>query len=243
MTGLTQSAVSYIPPLDRWVELTAYPSVDGLSIFTRDVTESQRMLRERQISEERFSKVFETSPVAIFITRQKDKHFLDVNAEFLRQSGYTREEILGRSSEDLSLWDNSADREVAWSMVDGHLPIQNREVFFHNKSGEDIYGVLSIIPMEVAGEACVIGFVRDVTEEKRARDQLQASEEHARRAAEALQYTLDLSVDLIASVGSDNCLHYSKCRFQPYPGLRAGRDDRPLRFGLYPSGRLRRNLY
>ena len=173
-------------------------------MFVQDTTENQQARRERQISEERFSKVFETSPVAIFITRQKDKHFIEVNAEFSRQSGYTREEVLGRSSEDLGLWDNSADREIAWGMVDGHLPIQGREILFHNKTGGDLYGVLSIVPMEVAGEACVIGFVRDVTEEKRARDQLQSSEEHARSVAAQLQHTLDLSVDLIAAVGSEN---------------------------------------
>ncbi|WP_188972578.1 PAS domain S-box protein [Deinococcus aerolatus] len=175
-----------------------------MSLFTRDVTEAKQAQREQQISQESFAAVFQASPVAIFVTRQKDKHFLDVNTEFLRQSGYTREEVLGRSSQDLGLWADQMDREVAWSMVDGHLPVHSREVLFLNKTGAEMRGVLSIIPIELADEAYVIGFVRDVTEEKRAQQQLQASEARARHIAEELQHTLDLSLDLIVSVDSDH---------------------------------------
>ncbi len=201
LMGLTQSAVSYMPPFDRWVELTAYPSGDGLSLFTRDVTESQRVMRERQISEERFSKVFETSPVAIFITRRRDRHLLDVNSEFLRQSGYSREEVIGRSSQDLGLWVQQGDREFAWSMLDGEQPLRDREIWFRNKLGNEIYGVLSIIPMEIAGEACVIGFVHDITREQQAKQQLENSEQYARQMAAELQRTLDLSLDIVTTIG------------------------------------------
>ncbi|CAM4395725.1 PAS domain S-box protein [Deinococcus marmoris] len=171
--------------MGKQTDVTIYPGEDGVSMFIRDVTETRVAQQERQISQERFARVFETSPVAIFITRQSDKRFLEVNAEFSRQSGYTREEILGHSSQDLGLWADSADREVAWSMVDGDLPIRSREIPFRSRSGEDVYGVLSIIPMEVAGEACVIGFVRDITEEKQASNQFQASEERFARVFEA----------------------------------------------------------
>lgn len=203
-TGHTQSGVRYLSALERWVEFTVYPGDDGTSLFVRDVTENQRAQRERQISEERFSAVFQTSPIAIFITRQKDKQFIDANAEFLRHSGYTREEVLGRTSQDLALWTDQADRQSVWSMVEAHLPVHSREVTFRNRAGDEICGVLSLVPTEVAGEACMIGFVRDITEEKRAQHQLENSEKRARHIAVALQHTLDLSLDLITSLGPDN---------------------------------------
>ena len=167
------------------------------------MTESQRLLRERQISEERFSKVFETNPVAIFITRRKDRQLLDINAEFVRQSGYSREEIIGRSSQDLGFWTQQEDRELAWSMLDGRHPLQNLEVTFQRKNGTELYGVLSIVPLDVAGEACVIGFVRDITDERRAQRELKDSEQRYRQLATELKNTLDLSLDLIATVGPD----------------------------------------
>ena len=203
-TGSTQTAVSYMAPFGRWIELTVYPGPDGMSLFTRDVTEAKQAQRQQQISQESFAAVFQASPVAIFVTRQKDKHFIDVNTEFLRQSGYTREEVLGRSSQDLGLWADQGDREIAWKMVDGHLPVHSREVLFMNRTGAEMRGVLSIIPIELADEAYVIGFVRDVTEEKRAQQQLQASEAHARHVAAELQHTLDLSLDLIVSADPDH---------------------------------------
>ncbi|OLV17571.1 PAS domain S-box protein [Deinococcus marmoris] len=204
-SGIPQSAVSYLPALERWIELTGYPGDDGMSLFTRDVTESQQAQRERQASEERFSRVFQTSPVAIFITRQRDRRFIEVNDEFLRQSGYARDEILGRSSQDLGFWNDRAERQTFWNMVDDNLQIHSREVAFRNRAGDESCGVLSTIPTEVAGETCVIGFVRDITQEKQARQQLEASEQRAQHNAVALQHTLDLSLDLITSIGSDNC--------------------------------------
>jgi PAS domain S-box-containing protein len=201
VTGNTQSAVSYMSPFERWVELTAYPGDDGMSLFTRDVTERQAVQEELRISEDRFAKVFLASPIAIFVTRQSDKHFVEVNDEFLRQSGYTREEIIGRSSQDLGFWADQADREVAWSMVDGHRPIHSQEVLFHSKTGDEMYGVLSIVPMEMAGEACVIGFVRDVTEERRARDHLQASEERFAKVFDASPVAI-----VVTQVSTGQCI-------------------------------------
>ncbi len=199
-TGSAQSAVSYLPHFGKWVDVTVYPGVDGVSLFTRDVTESYRAHAAVQMSEERFARVFQTCPVAIFITRRRDKCFLEVNAEFLRQSGYAREEILGRTSQELGFWTDEADREVAWRMVDGELALESREVMFYNRAGEELWGVLSLVPMEVAGEVCVIGFIRDVTEEKQARQQLLESEERSRRSAAELRRTLDLSLDMITTV-------------------------------------------
>ncbi|GGM00650.1 hypothetical protein GCM10010841_06570 [Deinococcus aerophilus] len=199
-TGDLQNTVSHLPHFEKWVDVTVYPSEDGISLFARDITESHRNLAALQASEERFSKVFQASPVAIFITRRKDKCFLEVNAEFLRQSGYSRQEILGHTSQELGFWADQADREVTWQMLDGELAPGSREVLFLDRHGEPFWGMLSLIPIEVAGERCVIGFVRNVNEEKNARQRLLESEERHRRSATELQRILDLSLDMITTV-------------------------------------------
>ncbi|MGY2894404.1 PAS domain S-box protein [Deinococcus sp. UYEF24] len=240
-TGLVQREPNS-SAMGRQADVTVYPENEGVSVFIRDVTESRQAQRELQVSEERFSKVFQASPVAIYIIRQHDKHFMEINAEFSRLSGYAPEEIIGHSSQDLGLWASQTDREEAWRMIDGSLPIRSRELLFLNKAGREVYGVASLIPMTMAGEACVIGFVRDVTEEKRARDQLQASEVHSRIIAAELQHTLDLSADLIASIGPDNRFKSvsaaSTCILGYAPEEMIGRptsdfihpDDRPVTF-------------
>jgi PAS domain S-box-containing protein len=212
-TGLVQHELNY-SAMGRHTDVTVYPGEDGVSMFIRDVTESHRSQRELQVSAERFSKVFQTSPVSIFVTRRKDGVFVDVNEEFLRQSGYRREEIIGRSSQDFPFLNGTAlggtalggpeDREEVWDMLDRPQPTKNREFRLHNKVGEVISAVLSVVPIEVAGEACAIGFLRDVTEERRAQDHLEQSERHSRSSSSELQRTLDLSLDLIVSIGSDD---------------------------------------
>ena len=217
-TGLVQHELNY-SAMGRHTDVTVYPGEDGVSMFIRDVTESHQSQRELQVSAERFSKVFQTSPVSIFVTRRKDGVFVDVNEEFLRQSGYRREEIIGRSSQDFPFLVGTAlvgtalvgpalvgpeDREEVWDMLDRPQPTKNREFRLHNKAGEEISAVLSVVPIEMAGEACAIGFLRDVTEERRAQDHLEQSEQHSRSSAAELRRTLDLSLDLIVSIGSDD---------------------------------------
>ncbi|GAA4015328.1 hypothetical protein GCM10022631_29200 [Deinococcus rubellus] len=203
-TQTVQQVLNY-SAMGKHADVTIYPGQDGITMFLRDVTESSKAQRELQVSEERFFKVFQTSPISIIIVRREDQHFIDVNEEFLRRSGYRREAIIGRSSKDLGLWADQADREVIWDKLDKLQSTQSREILFHDKAGEEGYGVLSLVSVQVDGEACAIGFVRDITEEKRAQRRLKTSEEHAQNIAAALQRTLDLSPDLIASIGSDNC--------------------------------------
>src|SRR6185437_8843010 len=52
---------------------------------------------EQRISDDRFQKVFHSSPVAFSITTYKEGQFLDVNAAFERRYGYSREELVGRT--------------------------------------------------------------------------------------------------------------------------------------------------
>ena len=65
----------------------------------------------RRISEEKFQKVFRSSPIPFSITTVKEGRFLDVNAAFERRYGYSRADVLGRTVHELRIWEDSADRE------------------------------------------------------------------------------------------------------------------------------------
>jgi PAS domain-containing protein len=72
--------------------------------------ESREKLR---LSEEKFATAFRSSPDSININRLKDGVYLDINQGFTRMSGYTLEEVRGRSSEpgDLGIWVRQEDRD------------------------------------------------------------------------------------------------------------------------------------
>jgi PAS domain S-box-containing protein/putative nucleotidyltransferase with HDIG domain len=198
-TGLVQRELSYSVALERWLEATAYPTENGASLFVRDVTRQHHAQAQQQASEERFSKVFEAAPIGIVVTRISDERYLDANPDFLQQSGYSREEVVGQRSRDLNIWADQTQREDAWHIIRQQGELRNYRLRFRLKSGSVADAVVSIVPVMIGDEACVVTSIRNTTAENRAYQQLQESEQYARRVATELQRTLDMSLDFIAT--------------------------------------------
>ena len=55
-------------------------------------------------SSEILSTIFDISPDAIALTRVSDGKFIDCNQEYLNQIGYSQEEVIGHTSEELNLY-------------------------------------------------------------------------------------------------------------------------------------------
>jgi PAS domain S-box-containing protein len=149
----------------------------------RNVTalkQAEEALRE---SEEKFSKAFQSSPLAVLITRLSDGQFIEVNQTFESFGGYRRDEVIGRTSLDLGLV-NPEDRESAKRILQEHGSFKNSEARFYTKSGEERIGLFSGEVIEIGGEACIIQVVSDITERKQANEALRESEEQYRALVE-----------------------------------------------------------
>nr|NJM04449.1 PAS domain S-box protein [Desulfobacula sp.] len=86
-------------------------------------------------SEEKFRLAFETSPDSVAITRLKDGLFVFVNPSFESILGYPPEEVIGRSSFDIDIWDDPRDRQNFVSALQAKGKIENFEALFHGKNG------------------------------------------------------------------------------------------------------------
>jgi PAS domain S-box-containing protein len=126
------------------------------------------LLRNLRKSEERFAKAFEASPLALTITSLKTGRLLEVNETFARLSGYTREEAVGRTTLELGLWAEAADREAELAMISRHGRLREMEYRFRMKDGRELTGMLSAEQIEIGGEPCALTVIEDVTERKRA---------------------------------------------------------------------------
>jgi PAS domain S-box-containing protein len=144
--------------------------VGGIESF-EDITERQRVEEALIESEEKFSRVFRASPLAVVVTQLSDGRFIEVNQTFETFTGYHRNEVIGHTSLELGLV-NPKERTKHWHILQEHSSYKNTEVQFYTKSGEERIGLFSGDIIEIGGEACIIQVVSDITDRKLAEEEL-----------------------------------------------------------------------
>jgi PAS domain S-box-containing protein len=120
--------------------------------------------------------VFELSPIIMCITGLADGRLRDVNEAFLRTSGYTREEVLGRTTLDLGLWLDPVQRERGWTALRAGLPVRDMTARFRMKDGRERVCMLAGGVVTLDGEPCVLTALTDITDRTRAEEALRESE-------------------------------------------------------------------
>ena len=149
-----------------------------------DITERKRAEEALGQSEKKFSTIFQTIPDPVAIVRLRDGLILDVNDAWTEQTGYTRSEGVGKTSEELNAY---VDQEVRKSHIEQLLEkgkVQNLEAKYRIKGGGVGYGLLSAKVIELDGEQCTVAVTRSISVLKAAQESLRQSEEKFRTLAE-----------------------------------------------------------
>ena len=131
-----------------------------------DITERKRAEEAIRLSEEKFSKAFLVSPDRIVISRLEDGRLLEVNDSFTTLTGYRREEALGRTSLELGLWADPAERDEVVRMIRRDGRVRNREIRYRIRNGQIRILLWSGEVLALEGEECVLSIARDITEQK-----------------------------------------------------------------------------
>jgi PAS domain S-box-containing protein len=161
----------------------------------------QRMLgmaldiTERKRAEEQFAKVFHASPVAISISRLHDGHYLDANEAFTEQFGWSREEMIGRTSVEVGIWPSETARSKWTAELRKSGKVRSYEATLSTKSGELHSVLISAEQYSLDGEQYVLGLVHDITELRRAESALRKNEarlNEAQRIGHVGSWDLDL---------------------------------------------------
>lgn len=131
-----------------------------------DLKQAEAALAEaeggRKLSEEKFQKVFRSSPIPFSITTLKEGRFLDVNGAFERRYGYSREEVLGRTVHDLNIWEDPADRVRMVALLQKSGPIRNVITHLRTKSGEIKLTAYSADRIQFDGQSCILAVSEDL---------------------------------------------------------------------------------
>ncbi len=183
LTGQPTMFENYAAPLGKWFSVSAYSPKKGffVAIF-EDITERKKAELALKDSEEKFAKAFHSNSAAMTITRMIDGMILDANESFERLFGYSHDEVVGRTTNDLGIWlsQKERDAEVKRLIADGKL--EPHEVIFGAKSGARINAIFSVELITFGGQRCILSTIMDITEREKAERELRASEERFRIA-------------------------------------------------------------
>lgn len=150
--------------------------VAGQTALAIDRKHAEEQLRARtqrlRESEERFSKAFTAIPSNVSIVRVRDQRFVEVNQALLDYSGFTREEIIGRTTQELQIWADDAQRDEFYRRFQADGRVEPMETTLRAKSGRTDTVIIAAETIEVEGEPHVLALSVVITERKQAEEEL-----------------------------------------------------------------------
>jgi len=136
--------------------------------FHRNITERKKTEEALILSEDKFRKAFITNPDAININRFEDGMYISINKGFTQIMEYTEEDVIGKTSLELNIWDNPEDRKKLKYGLETFGTIENLEAKFCSKSGKIIDGLMSASIIELEGVKHILNITRDISNRKQA---------------------------------------------------------------------------
>ena len=182
-------------------------------LLFEDITEKKKAEEALRLSEERFRKSFKTSPDSININRMKDGLFVDVNEGFTALTGYSREDVIGRTSLEINLWDDLKDRKRMTGELKQHGQVSNLEAKFCLKDGTVRTGLMSATIITLDEEPHILSITRDIEEWKKAEEDSRQSNERLHAFVSAfpdLVFILDEEGRYVDILSGDNSLLYRR---------------------------------
>ena len=165
-----------------WLQWESLPwrkgngEIGGLILFTQVITARKRAEEALRASEERFVKIFNLSPFRMGILRIRDGVVLEVNDSWIRDTRFSRSEIINQPIFTLSPSMDEGLEEKIREVLTARKPVIDTEVRFRTKDGRAVIANTSAVIIDLDGEPCYLWAANDITERKHAEEALQASE-------------------------------------------------------------------
>ena len=149
----------------------------GCVHIARNISDQKDMEKSLRDSEEKFSRAFELAPMPMAITSMQDGRLIEVNEAFLKGFGYEREEVLGKKTVEIGTWKDEEERTLRLEQIKRDGALLNSETDVHTKNGTLRHGLFSAVMIHLQGEPMLLSAFNDTTEQKKAEEDLRASEQ------------------------------------------------------------------
>ena len=135
-----------------------------IAVSTNKMLEDRRKANEKlRKSEEKFREIFNTSPDSINLNSLESGKYLDINEGFTNLTGYSREDVIGKTSQEINIWNDlkDIDRLVAGVKKDGI--VKNLEAVFKTKDGQTVIGLMSACLLNIDDKPVILSVTNDIT--------------------------------------------------------------------------------
>ncbi|MDD4252013.1 MAG: PAS domain S-box protein [Methanoculleus horonobensis] len=181
---LVKSRIITLADLTKWIECIGRAiflhGSPAMLLSLRDITERVQAEKELRESEHKFTTVFRSNPVPLTLTSASGGVFTDVNDAFLRNSGYTREEVIGKTAGGMDFFVDDDENARFVSKLRVEHSVLGMELRCRNKGGEIRTCRFSSSIVPIGGVPHILTTIEDITENKKAQEAIRESGERYR---------------------------------------------------------------
>jgi PAS domain S-box-containing protein len=152
-------------PVETRVVAGVWNGSPALFGITKDISDLQE-------SEEKFSRAFRANPALMALSTVDNGIYLDVNDAFLKILGFSRSEVIGKSSKELGLFHEYERRNEMRQLIDEQGSVNNCKVIIHSKTGELHHGLFSADLIRLQQQDLLLTVMVDVTDRVHAEEAL-----------------------------------------------------------------------
>jgi len=156
----------------------------ALEFFDIEV-EAKKTTETLRESEEKFRNAFLTNPDSITITRLIDGVYVSINKGFTKTFGYSEDEIIGKSSMEIKMWQNLEERAKFVDILKSKRIVDNFETKLYTNSGKLYDCLVSAAIIEIESIPHILSTTKNITESKKVEIALRESEEKFRKLMES----------------------------------------------------------
>ncbi|TGM57182.1 PAS domain S-box protein [Leptospira adleri] len=156
--------------------------------------ELESLAKELERSKGTFQKLFQLIPSSLVLTDWESRKIVDVNERFLEMVKLRREEVIGKTTPEIKVWDNAVNfRNEVYESLTKHDEVKNLESVFTASDGTEIPILYSARITELEGRKHVISLATDITDKKKAEEERKALDEELRLSKDLFEKLFQLN--------------------------------------------------
>ena len=156
-----------------WFDLSIQPVPEGIFILSVDITERKHAEDALRQGEQKFSLMFEKAPFAAALSTLPDGRIVDINEAWEQMSGYTKLEMLGKTTLELGINLDTEARARIIAQLQARGSARDQELTLRMKSGNLRIVSVNVDLVEISGQKYILNTAQDITERKQAELRIQ----------------------------------------------------------------------